>query len=362
MQPVNSSVLYSLPSLDTKSLHSTRNAALVGNVLRELSRLKALSPSVPNKEPSMNCLKGFHHSDTFRGGCVAIGNFDGVHRGHQSMVEVLVNLSRERSVPSVVLTFDPHPIEVLRPDQAPPRLSTLARKTELFEELGVDTLIVYPTDRALLDLTPDKFFEDIIREKLDAKGLVEGENFCFGRGRSGDISTLKSLCDTSGVSLHVIEPVTVGESVVSSSEIRASITRGDLAAAVAMLGHPYTLQGVVTKGAERGRTLGFPTANLEQIETLIPGDGVYAGISIVAGNKYAAAVNVGPNPTFGETERKLEVHLIDFSGDLYGSELRVDLFERVRGTVSFGSSEELQRQLLVDINIIRELADQSEWE
>ncbi|MBT4865690.1 MAG: bifunctional riboflavin kinase/FAD synthetase [Planctomycetaceae bacterium] len=304
----------------------------------------------------MELQRGFDNPAAYRGGYVSIGNFDGVHRGHQSIVSVLVAQARQAGVTAVVLTFDPHPIHLLRPQHAPPSLSTIDRKAELLQGCGVDCVIAYPTDEALLDLTPEQFFERIIRSELNVLGLVEGPNFFFGRDRAGDIETLHSLCDGAGLSLDVVPALQFGDRMVSSSAIRSDIAAGRVSHAVDLLGHPYRLQGNVVKGAERGSVLGFPTANLEQIETLLPADGVYAGMAQVSGTSLAAAVNIGHNPTFDEAMRKVEVHLIDFNGDLYGERLEVDLFERVRDIVQFDSVEALKQQLLNDVEQVRAVA------
>ena len=304
----------------------------------------------------MELQRGFDNPAAFRGGYVSIGNFDGVHRGHQSIVSVLVAKARQAGVPAVVLTFDPHPIHLLRPQHAPPSLNAIDRKAELLQGCGVDCVIAYPTDEALLDLTPEQFFESIIRNELNVLGLVEGPNFFFGRARAGDIETLHSLCDANGLSLDVVPALQFGERMVSSSAIRSDIAAGRMSHAVELLGHPYRLQGHVVKGAERGSDLGFPTANLEQIETLLPADGVYAGMAQVRGTTFAAAINIGHNPTFDEAMRKVEVHLIDFTGDLYGERLDVDLFERVRDIVQFDSVEALKQQLSSDIEQVGAVA------
>ena len=308
----------------------------------------------------MKRFNGFQNLGDCRSGLVTIGNFDGVHRGHQSMIRTLVKLSHERKIPAVVMTFDPHPISILRPQLAPSSLSTIQYRAELFEEYGVDCLIVIPTDRFVLNLTPEEFFEQIVCQELEAKGLVEGENFCFGRDRSGDISTLKTLCRNSGLTLEVVASVSVEDQLVSSSSIRSLIAEGELAAAIELLGHPYRLSGTVIRGAGRGRTLGFPTANLENVETLLPADGVYAGVTQVEEHSYPAAVSIGPNPTFGETERKIEVHLVDYEGELYGEQIDVDLFDRIRANVQCANADELKRQLAEDIATVRRLATRYE--
>jgi len=304
-------------------------------------------------------MKVFHSltdSNAIRGGFVSIGNFDGVHRGHRSMIALLVKRAREHQAPAVVFTFDPHPICLLRPEHAPPPLSTTARKLKLLEECGVDTVLVYPTDLALLDLTPHSFFEQIIQKSLAARGLVEGPNFFFGRNRTGDVVLLGDLCAAAGVGLDVVPPLAIGDMLVSSTEIRRMIQQGKVKAAGELLGTAYRLEGRVTEGARRGRTLGFPTANLTAIATVMPADGVYAGRAGVDGTSYAAAINIGPNPTFAEQSRKVEAHLIDFKGDLYGRSLEVDLVDRLRDTVPFAGIEALQNQLKRDVEQARALA------
>src|SRR5690606_36485403 len=163
---------------------------------------------------AMKLLRGFTDRAAYSGGYVSIGNFDGVHRGHQRMISTLVRQSRADGIPAVVMTFDPHPIALLAPGRVPPRLSTLERKAELLEQCGVDVLIAYPTDQAFLNLSPEEFFDRIIRGELDARGLVEGPNFCFGKDRAGDIERLQQLCDASGLTLTVVDAVTEGEKIV----------------------------------------------------------------------------------------------------------------------------------------------------
>lgn len=305
----------------------------------------------------MKLLHGFTEPQAYRGGFVAIGNFDGVHRGHQSMAALLVDRARAAGVPAVVLTFNPPPVEILRPGQVPPRLSTLDQKARLLAECGVDVIIAYPTDHALLNLSPEAFFEQIVLGELDARGLVEGPNFFFGHDRAGDVTRLRELCEAAGRSLDVVSPVRIGDRLVSSSEVRSRIAAGLLSEAVEMLGHPYHLVGTVGRGAGRGRSLGTPTANLEGIATLIPPDGVYAGVVPWQRGVYPAAVHIGANTTFGEQERKVEVHLLGFSGNLYGQPLEVGLLERLRETSRFAGAEELRRQLERDLEEVRAIVN-----
>jgi riboflavin kinase/FMN adenylyltransferase len=214
-------------------------------------------------------------------------------------------------------------------------------------------VIAYPTDWDLLRLTPEQFFTKILREEMHAAGLVEGPNFFFGHNRAGNVETLRAFCAAAGLAFEVVPPTYVGSRLASSSEVRSLIAGGQLAEAVELLGHPYRVRGMVSRGAARGRTIGFPTANLTGIETLLPPDGVYAGITHVLGAACPAAIHIGPNPTFGESERKVEVHVIGFSGDLYDSDLNVDFVDRVRDTKRFERSEELPKQLERDVETVR---------
>lgn len=299
----------------------------------------------------MPLLRGFgdDHPPEYRGGVVSIGNFDGVHRGHGKILETLVARANEIGRPAVVLTFDPHPIRLLRPEAEPPSLSTLERKAELLTAAGVDVVIAYPTDQALLDLSPEGFFETIVRGRLDAAGLVEGPNFYFGKNRGGDVATLRELTEAAGMSLDVVEPLRVGEDYVSSSRIRTAIASGDVSTAVELLGHHYRVSGIVERGAGRGRELDTPTANLAEIRTLLPAPGVYAGRTEIDGDAYTAAVNIGPNPTFGDDAMKVEAHLVGYEGDLYGRSLALDFVDRIRDVRTFDSVEELQTQIAADV-------------
>src|SRR5579863_7407368 len=225
--------------------------------------------------------RGLDDAAPCRNGFVSIGNFDGVHRGHQSMIAALIRNARQHDAPAVVFTFDPHPIALLRPGQSPPPLSTTERKIEILSQCGVDGVIVYPTDQELLQLTPQEFFDRIVLGRLQARGLVEGPNFFFGRNRAGNVETLRGFCGAAGIELEIVAPVVVDDHLVSSSEIRRLICEGRVREAGALLGAIYRVSGTVVRGAERGRTIGFSTANLEGIRTVLPRDGVYAGRALV---------------------------------------------------------------------------------
>ena len=297
----------------------------------------------------MSLMRDWQSLESVQGGYATIGNFDGVHRGHQAMLNVLTSRARAENVPAIAVTFDPHPIALLRPDATPPVLTTIEHRAELLHRFGVDVALVLHTDRSLLALTADEFFDSIVRNKLKARGLVEGPNFFFGRNRSGNITVLRTLCNDHGLSFDVAPPATVDEQLVSSSVIRSLLETGQMGHAVRLLGHHYRISGRVGTGAQRGRTIGFPTANLIDVSTLVPANGVYAGSVLIDGKRHAAAVNIGPNPTFGEAAQKIEVYLVDFQGDLYGQILDVDFVDRVRDVRRFSGVDELKSQLTQDV-------------
>ena len=292
-----------------------------------------------------------------RRGAVTIGNFDGVHRGHARIIERLLVNAGEVAGPAIVFTFDPHPVRLLRPDAAPPPLTWTDRKAQLLDELGVTAVIAYPTDDTLLSLTPGAFFENIVRDQLGARAMVEGPNFYFGRGRVGNIDVLGQLCQQTGVSLEIVPPLIVGEQFVSSSRVREAIAAGNVDLARQLLIRPYRIRGMITHGAGRGAKIGFPTANVAAIDTLLPGQGVYAARAIAQSGSWPAAVNIGPNPTFGEHALKVEVHLIDFAGSLYGQPLEVDFLAHLRSIQTFPSVEALEAQLFHDVAVARRIAE-----
>ena len=302
----------------------------------------------------MHVCHSFDECIPCRGGIVAIGNFDGVHLGHRAMIAALLRTARARGVPAVVFTFDPHPLAILK-GIVPAALTTTARKLELLAECGVDCTLVYPTDSALLNLSPQEFFDQMLVGRMRVQGLVEGSNFRFGKDRSGDVDLLQELCANTGVSCEVVLQVEIANGVVSSSAVRALLLQGKLREVQLLLGIPYRASGRVVAGAQRGRTIGFPTANLADIVTLFPPAGVYAGRAWVQGVAYPAGINIGPNPTFGDSQQKFEVHLLDFSGDLYGQRLDVDLLEHLRSIRPFSGPKELIEQLRHDMEQVRRI-------
>jgi riboflavin kinase/FMN adenylyltransferase len=270
-------------------------------------------------------------------------------------------LERAKAVrgPAIVFTFDPHPVRLLRPEQSPPPLTWTERKAELLKANGVDWIVAYPTDQALLNLSAHDFFESIVRGRLASKAMVEGANFFFGHNREGTIGRLQELTSAAGISLDVVAPVEIDGALVSSSRVRGLIAAGDLGAANRLLSQPYRIRGIVTHGAGRGAKIGFPTANLAGIDTLLPAVGVYAGRAWVSGERWPAAINLGTSPTFGDHSIRVEIHLIGQHESLYGQPMEVDFLARLRDIRPFPSVDALVVQLGADVAEAKRVAGRS---
>jgi riboflavin kinase/FMN adenylyltransferase len=284
----------------------------------------------------------------------AVGNFDGVHRGHAALLAAARELAGPGR-PVVPVTFDPHPLVLLAPERFQPPLTTVAERARLLHTVGADHVVVLQTTSELLGLSPEAFFDRIVRGALAARGIAEGFNFRFGRDRAGSNETLRALCGNADIPFREVPPFALGSRPVSSSRVRDALLAGDLREATDLLGRPYRVTGIVGTGARRGRTIGFPTANLDRVETLLPGNGVYAVAVETPAGRYAGAAHVGPNATFGEDARKAEVHLLDFAGDLYGQTLAVDFVARLRGTEKFATVDALVEQMKRDVAEARRL-------
>lgn len=288
--------------------------------------------------------------ESLQGGVVAIGNFEGVHRGHCRLLAKLRERARQAGGPAVAVSFDPHPLSLLRPGSPPAPLLWADRKEEILAASGADRVAIFRTTPEFLQLTAEEFFQRIVVGGFRARGMVEGRNFGYGRGRAGNIDVLARQCASAGLFLDVVDVVVgQGESEVSSTRIRRELSHGRLREATDLLGRPHRVRGRVVKGDGRGAAIGFATANLADVDVLTPAEGVYAGQSVWEGKVHPAACNIGPNPTFGVADRKLEVHLVGFSGDLYGRELQVDLLQRIRGVRSFQGVDDLRRRIAEDV-------------
>ncbi|MFF0450957.1 bifunctional riboflavin kinase/FAD synthetase [Streptomyces sp. NPDC004609] len=292
---------------------------------------------------------------------VTIGSYDGVHRGHQLIIGRAVERARELSVPSVVVTFDPHPSEVVRPGSHPPLLAPHHRRAELMAELGVDALLILPFTAEFSQLSPADFIVKVLVDKLHAALVVEGPNFRFGHRAAGDVAFLAELGATYDYRVEVIELYVTGEAgggePFSSTLTRRLIASGDVEGAHEILGRPHRVEGVVVRGAQRGRELGFPTANVETLpHTAVPADGVYAGWLTADGERMPAAISVGTNVQFDATERTVEAYAIDrVDLDLYGLHVAVDFLSYLRGMKRFDTVDDLLAQMAEDVKKCREL-------
>jgi riboflavin kinase/FMN adenylyltransferase len=277
-----------------------------------------------------------------------IGNFDGVHLGHQAILASVVRAARGRSAPSLLITFDPHPLAVVAPSRGPKLLQTRRQKLETLEGTGLDGVLVLPFDRELAALTGEEFFGKYLAERIRFAAVHVGHNFRFGRARGGDIDLLTSMGAQMGFSVTVVPPVIVDGEPASSSAIRALVEHGDVAKARSMLGRPFALTGEVVRGAGRGRTLGFPTANVAVDNECLPARGVYVTETVAFASRFPSITNVGLRPTFGGTALSVESHLIDVDEDLYGERVEVRFLARLRDERKFAGPEELADQLARD--------------
>lgn len=285
------------------------------------------------------------------GTIVTVGTFDGVHRGHQDLLARLVERARTRDMSSMVLTFDPHPLEVVNPRAAPPLLTVGAEKLEVIAESGIDYLVVMPFTAAFSKLSAEEFVCDVLEARYGMRELLIGHDHGFGRGRAGDIEVLRALGARHGFRCEVVDPVTDAESrPVSSTFIRRAVAGGDLHKAELGLGRAYSVSGRVVRGSERGRELGYRTLNLAppSPRKLLPPEGVYVVRAQTRDGPFGGMMNLGPRPTFGESERVIEAHLFDAEGDWYGTTVRVDFLQRLRDTVRFDTPAALVAQLRRD--------------
>jgi riboflavin kinase / FMN adenylyltransferase len=294
---------------------------------------------------------------------IALGNFDGVHVGHQRLLGQTVRAAERLGGDALVFTFDPHPASVLAPESAPPLLTPRPRKLELFAAMGLSAAIIEPFTAELAALSPDDFARAILVDVIGARHVVVGYDFAYGNKRAGNAETLRAFGRAHGFEVAIIEPVMAGGVVASSSQVRAFLRQGDMAGARLVLGRDFDVDGLVVRGEGRGRIIGVPTANLHTGGVLLPMPGVYAVRARVQGGEPGAlpgcddaalaVANLGNRPTFGGQDLSLEVHLLDVTADLYGRTLRVEFVERLRGEQRFDGIESLVRQIRTDIDHAR---------
>jgi riboflavin kinase/FMN adenylyltransferase len=296
-----------------------------------------------------------------RGTVVTVGTFDGVHRGHWAVLQEIRLRAKETGRRSVLVTFHPHPLQIVRPDVAPPLLTTPAEKKEILAETGLDYAVFLSFNHILADYSPQRFVEEILIGRLGVQELVIGYDHGFGKGRSGDVLTLRDIGRDMRFTVDVVSPIWAGEDPVSSTRIREALLEGDVESARRGLGRPYCIQGMVVKGEGRGRSLGFPTANLfvPANGKLIPPPGVYAVRAGLKRGVFGGAIHIGPRPTFRGSPPTVELHLLDFDGDLYGDQIRVEFIRFLRGVHAFSSATALVNQLRLDVDAARgALADE----
>lgn len=281
---------------------------------------------------------------------VAMGFFDGVHWGHRAIFQKLISVAEEKKLQSIALTFDIHPSELLAPKHSPGYISTFDQRIDYIMETGVKEVVVAEFGTELSQLDPDQFIKHILIDKLNAKHIIVGANFRFGKDRAGDIRHLQLKSEIFGFEIDVVPSVIIDGEPVSSTRIRSKIAHGDLSAAESLLGHPFVLRGEVVKGRQVGRQIGFPTANIQtSSKQLIPGNGVYSVSVEIDDKKYCGVCSIGNRPTFDNGEISIEVHIKDFDGDLYGKTLDSTFIKKIREERKFSSSSDLIKQIEIDL-------------
>ncbi|MBI3911863.1 MAG: bifunctional riboflavin kinase/FAD synthetase [Armatimonadetes bacterium] len=286
---------------------------------------------------------------------ITVGKFFALHRGHQALIRVTCERALSLEAACVVLTFDRHPLEVLRPSARMPILAPVDERLALMEALGVDLAVIIRVTPAFLSLTPEEFVRDVLRDRLHALAVFCSASFRFGRGAQGMVQTLRELGARYGLEVREVAPVLYEGAPISSSRVALALRAGRVQAVRELLGRPYAVRGRVLPGDARGRELGFPTANLELLEPqLLPADGVYVAVVTWDGEKHLAVVNLGVRPTVGGSRRTLEAHLLDFEGDVYGRELTLYFCHRLRDEQRFPSLDALKEQIARDVEVARQ--------
>jgi len=299
--------------------------------------------------------------DAIAGSCVTIGNFDGVHKGHQKLIGLACARAKARDLTSVVVTFDPHPLRVLRSDKTPPFITLTEQKIELISQFGPQACLLLHFTMDMAKLTPEEFVKKYLVDGLNMKEMIIGYDYHLGKGRAGNFETLTELGVKHGFTVDRLDPVSIDNAIVSSTRIRDLVQAGKVWPVRPLLGRFYQVTGEVVHGMNRGgKLLGFPTANLKLVDELFPKKGVYAIWVEIEGEVYKGVANIGKNPTFGNDALSVEAHVLDFSGDLYGSDIRVHFVQRIRDEKKFNGIDELKERIAMDVDLGRQILSQPE--
>ena len=286
--------------------------------------------------------------------CVTVGNFDGVHKGHQTLIKKAIEYSKENDLKSVVFTFSNHPVNFFKPGYVKNVISH-KEKCEILERMGVDIYISIPFDESMTQITAEDYVNKILIEKLHVKKMVIGHDFSFARKREGNPELLREMGKEKGFDVEVVNPVVIDGRRVSSTDIRKAIAEGNVAEAEHLIGRYFAVEGTVVKGRQIGRTIGFPTANIQYDNSMvIPGIGIYATLAVIDGEVFCGATSIGTNPTVNGKFISIETYVLDFDGNLYGKNMRIEFVEKLRDEKKFDSKEALKEQLMKDTKYVRE--------
>lgn len=299
--------------------------------------------------------------DVITGSCVTIGNFDGVHKGHQKLIQLACSRAKAKGLVSVVVTFDPHPLRVLRDDKNPPFITLTEQKLELISQYGPQVCLLLHFTMDMAKLAPEEFVKKFLLNGLNMKEMIIGYDYHLGKGRAGNFETLTEMGKKHGFTVDRLDPVSLEDAVVSSTRIRDLVQAGNVWDVRPLLGRFYQVKGEVVHGMNRGgRLLGFPTANLKLVDELFPKPGVYAIWVEVDREVHKGVANIGLNPTFGNDALSVEAHILDFSGDLYGADIRVHFVQRIRDEKKFSGIDELKDRISKDVELGRQILSQPE--
>jgi len=310
---------------------------------------------VATAELSMKIIKGLENvQEKFSYPILTLGNFDGVHLGHQKIFEMVRDRAREVEGTSIVLTFDPHPQKVLSPHKKFYLLNTFEEKIRIIESIGIDVVICVTFTREFANKSPYEFVKDVLHEQLEVREVYVGYDSTFGKGKEGDVQELKYLGEKFGFKVIVVPPITVKGKPVSSTRIRELLKEGNVEEAALLLNRWYSIDGEIVRGKARGKKLGFPTANLKLHHELIPKGGIYIVRVLWRNKTFDGVLNIGTNPTFHDEKLSIEVHILDFNQDIYGDHLQVIFYKRIRDELTFSTVQELIEQIAKDVEIARE--------